>query len=199
MKVRNQVLVTLGILVAIAAVILAVVIILDGSSGGPVIVIEPDPDPMPNGGLTDSRYWSVAWCDHTYPVHDIGKVYDPPRMSHHLNGIVGVDDIVVTLKHAGSSPIGPDLIGRIDLQLGNDKLSLKRSKKHGMPTWTWNDRTLKAKYGRKATDSESALLLKITDVAIYDFQGKPIPLPGGVHDIKFIAISYDQNPLYGCP
>jgi hypothetical protein len=198
MKMAKRALLIVGITVAIAALVEVVIIILDGNSGGPVIVIEPDPDPPPQGAtITLATKWSLAWCDSTTPVSDIGKLYDPPRMSHHLDGIVGIDDIVVKFKN-GSPSIGPDVIGRIDMWIGSDKLSLKRSKKHAEPTWMWNDKTIKAKYWRKANEIESPMLQQITKVAISDFAGNPLP-DRSVSEIKAIEIYYDQNPLYGCP
>jgi hypothetical protein len=200
-------------LLALALILALLYALFGGPQGGPIIVIQPEPD----GGLTDTTpdYTGWYWCN-SKPNCALKKcVKDDTYVGipGPLSARCGAKSIAVTLNQTvtGTYPAawlkGPFEVVAIDIPLDSSTAPLTIARPtandilmpHGVPTWNFGTKILPFQ-SKPVYDWSSALYGHFKKVSITETPtSKPVDVD--VLDLQSIWIVYNDIPPFwsACP
>jgi hypothetical protein len=194
------VMIAFGVSVALTGSVAKSARILDGPLGGPIIVVQPDPEPNPVPKATAlksnrclaSPCWYAGWSDPEHwnnlpdVVKDIGNE-TPPKIPYFWNHDASIVEMQVTPKSAG-----PVYARKLELTIDSKVLVIEMGKDDDPPKWTFDQRPLAGKLLRPRRNWPKALLGKITKVKVTESDQEHLTREFDFADLEEIRIEYNQ-------
>ena len=183
----------------------AAALIKGGPPAGPIIVVQPDPEPStpvnsnPKGTIQcasgDEPCWYLGSFDSNHfdllPHHIDAKDRtgeNPPKLPYYLMNNATVNRMEIRLKPEVKTPIE---ISKIELTLGSDKLVIEVTNPNEVPKWTFKgDRILDKGTSRERLPA--LLLTRITGVTVVERPYQPQHPDVTTQNLKQLRIYYNQ-------